>query len=257
MGITDKQRFLSALDEDLVLPFARIFDISQKSFERGYDLYGDFLSENALLILKSRARLLPCEPVFFGGYDGAERCMIGFCPDYITPTFPISALEVTYRKTAQLSHRDFLGAVMGLGIKREKCGDIIVDDGKCLMFMQNDIARFVESSLLQVGREGVSVKITEPLKIRTPEKKYVEIKGTVSAMRLDCVLVLMLGQGRSRCVEWIESGKVFVNGVCALKSDMHIKEGDILSVRKSGRASVELGGTSKKGRIFVTLKKSV
>ena len=256
MGIKEeKKRFLYSLDEESQMLFAHIYDLGVQAEKYGGALYGDFISETNADVLNERRHLLPTEPVLFGGFDGAERKMVGFVPDYLEADFPISVVKITSRKNSGLSHRDYLGSLMGLGIKREKCGDIIINENICWVFLQEDIARFVDSSLLKVGGEGVSTTIVNVDEVLLPERKFTQIKGTVASMRLDSVLALFIRTGRSHTAAYITNGRVFVNGVVSTKPDMHLEDGDIITVRGVGRATLEIGATSRKDRIFVTLNK--
>ncbi len=255
MGITDKQRFLSSLDYEHSIKFAHIYDLAEKAFRQGRALYGDFLSENSLGELLRRASYLPVSPVLFGGYEDAERKMVAFIPEYEEADFPISAISLSSPRIKNLSHRDFLGSIMGLGIKREKCGDIIIGEDSCQILLHRDIADFVCSSLDKVGREGVKTQITALCDLNVPQRKFTTTSGTVSSLRLDAIISLFAGKGRAKSGELIKSGLVFVNGIAALKSDMHLSDGDIISVRGVGRATLSVGGRSKKDRIFVTINK--
>ncbi len=256
MGIKEeKKRFLYSLDDESRSLFARIYDLSVQADKYGGALYGDFISETNADVLLDRKHLLPAEPVLFGGFDGAERKMVGFVPDYLEADFPISIVKITSRKNSNLTHRDYLGSLMGLGIKREKCGDIILNDNICCVFLQSDIARFVDSSLLRVGSEGVNTSIVSVDEVTLPERKFTQISGTVASLRLDSVLTLFIGTGRSHTTAYINNGRVFVNGVVSSKPDMHLEDGDVITVRGVGRAILEVGGTSRKDRTFITLNK--
>ena len=255
MGITDKKRFLSSLDYEHSIKFAHIYDLAEKANRRGCSQYGDFLSESSLGELLRRRDFLPMHPVLFGGFPDAERKMVGFIPEYEDADFPISVLSLSSPRLKNLSHRDFLGSIMGLGIKREKCGDIIMNDNSCQILLHSDIADFVCSSLDKVGREGVKAVITELCDLNIPEKKFTAVSGTVASLRLDAIVSLFAGKGRSKSGELISGGLVFVNGIAASKFDMHLSDGDTVSVRGIGRATLGVGGHSKKDRIFITLNK--
>lgn len=254
MGITDKQKFISSLDSRHSIMFAHIYDmaVQQDKFSRA--VYGDFLSENSISELLRRAALLPCEPVLFGGFEDAERKMVAFIPVFEEPFFPICAVKITSPRLNTLTHRDFLGSVLGLGIKREKCGDILIADNVCHILIHSDVASFVADSLSMVGRVGVHAQLCDLSDIVLPVKSFTEISGTVSSLRLDAVVSLFIKKGRSLGAQTISAGLVFVNGICTLKTDAHLKDGDVISVRGRGKAMLEVGGTSKKDRIFITLK---
>ena len=253
MGITDKQKFVAFPDSRHTTMFAHIYDMAVRSDRYSRSIYGDFLSENSIGELLLRAHLLPAAPVLFGGFDDAERKMVAFIPPYEEPSFPICAVRVSSPRLKNLSHRDFLGSVLGLGIKREKCGDILIGEEDCFLLLHSDVASFVADSLTKVGREGVKAQLVPLCEISVPEKSFVPISGTVASMRLDAVLSLFIGKGRSHASEVIRAGLVFVNGICSLKNDMHISDGDVISVRGKGKATVKKDGLSKKDRIFITL----
>ena len=253
MGGLSKSGFLYGLDSRHTVMFAHIFDMAEKCDRCGYAVYGDFLSENSCAELLSRARYLPMNPVLFGGFEDAERKMVAFIPEYDEPLFPIGAVRLTSPMLKGLTHRDFLGSVLGLGIKREKCGDIIINDDSAYVILADDIASYTANSLTKVGRVGVKAEEVALSEISVPPKTFKPITGTVSSLRLDAVVALFHGKGRGKASEAINAGLVFVNGICAQKSDMRLSEGDVISLRGKGKATLEIGGTSKKDRIFVTL----
>lgn len=253
MGITDKTRFLSSLDNDHIIKFAHIYDLAQKSDKHNISVYGDFLSENSASELLHRAHFLPCMPTLFGGFDDAERKMVAFVSDYDEPLFPISVLKIRSAHLKNLTHRDFLGSIMGLGIKREKCGDIIIGEDLCQILLSDEIASYVCSSLEKVGREGVKTELSPLTSLIVPEKKVRPVTGTVSSLRLDAVISVLTGKGRAKSSEYIKAGLVFVNGKNVLKGDMHLSGGETISVRSFGKATLSVGGHSKKDRIFITL----
>lgn len=251
--ITDKKGFVYGLDSRHELIFAHIYDMAIRSDKYSCAVYGDFLSENSIALLTKREEMLPLSPVLFGGYEDAQRQMVAFIPEYEEPSFPLSVVKIISPRLKNLTHRDFLGSILGLGIKREKCGDIIQSDGCCYAILSDDIASYVANELKKVGREGVRCELSSPEEIPVTEKKLTPVSGTVSSLRLDAVVSLFAGKGRSKASEAISGGLVFVNGVCIQKSDMRVSDGDIISVRGKGKATLEVGGTSKKDRIFITL----
>lgn len=257
MGISQKQKFLSNLGEDDEILFAHLYDLACKSEKYGCAMYGDFLSEHSQSELKLRQAQLPQRFFLCGGHDGAERRMAAFAPGEELLDYPIKAVVIRSSHISALSHRDFLGSIMGLGIKREKCGDIIVMPDKCVSFMTPQAAEAVARELLKVGRIGVSVSVEDAADIALPPPSFKEIRGTVASLRLDAVLSLLCGMGRGATGELIRGGRVFVDGICASKGDMRLSGGELISVRGFGRARLETGGTSKKDRIFVTLNKYI
>ncbi|MBQ3022674.1 MAG: RNA-binding protein [Clostridia bacterium] len=253
MGRINKDSFTYGLDSRHNIMFAHIFDMATACEKYYSATYGDFLSENSISELSKREQFLPLKPVLFGGYDDAERKMVAFVPEDIEPDFPICVVKISSPRIKSLSHRDFLGSILALGIKREKCGDIIIKEDEAYGFFSEDIASYVSNNLTKIGREGVKTQIVEPSQIELPEKSFREIKGTVSSLRLDSVIALFAGCGRTKASEIISGGLVFVGGIQAAKNDLHLKDGDTISLRGKGKATLSVGGTSKKDRIFITL----
>lgn len=253
MGRISKTQFLHSLDTRHSVMFAHIFDIAERSGRYNAGVYGDFLSENSISELLTRKDFLPLEPILFGGYDGAERQMVAFVPDFEEPSFPICAVKISSPMMKSLSHRDFLGSILGLGIKREKCGDIIIGEKVAYAIVADEISSYILANLEKVGRIGVKCEIVPLSEIEVPEKSFKPITGTVSSLRLDAVVSLFSGKGRSRAAEIISGGLVFINGIQVMKNDFHLKDGDIISLRGKGKATLSVGGTSKKDRIFITL----
>lgn len=256
MGISQKQKFLSGLDDEHEIQFAHIYDLALQADKFGCARFGDFLSESGQSELLKRKNLLPCAFELFGGFPDAERKMVGFSYDGEMGQYPIVPVVIRGKNLSSLSHRDFLGSIMALGIKREKVGDIITGGEKCIVFSCEEISRVI-LQLDRVGKTPVVCEEESLSELELPARQFTEIKGTVASLRLDAVLAMMIGTGRGNTGEWIRSGRVFVNGICASKADMRLSGGEKISVRGVGKAELELGGTSRKDRIFITLKKYV
>ena len=257
MGISHRQKFIEALDSRHSIMFAHIYDMALKAEKQGRCVYGDFLSETSISTLLSRKSHLPSEPVLFGGTEDAERCMVAFIPDYETAVFPISALKITSPHLKTLTHRDVLGSILSKGVKREKCGDIIMNDDEFYILVHSDIGDFLSNSIEKIGRVGVKTQLVTLSDIKTAPKKLSPITGTVSSLRLDAVVSLFSGKGRNAASELIKAGFVFVNGICAQKNDMHLTGGETISIRGVGKGVLSVGGKSKKDRIFITVNKFV
>ncbi len=198
---------------------------------------------------------------FFGGFPDAERQMFFALPEYALENFErefISVLEITGRDINTLNHRDFLGSILGLGIKREKLGDILCPDGKCLIFVSADIADYIISNLDKVGRCGVDIKKVDTQKLEIPGRRVEEIRTTVAALRLDCIIGAALKTSRSGAAEVIRSKRVSVNWQETEDSALKVKGGDVFSVRGAGRFKLtdDIKET-RKGRLGICIEKSV
>ena len=241
----------------------RLIELSKTAYRRGIVTYSDFLNLNELNILHTTPRSefdTPYET--YGGYNESERQMAAFLPDalYYTHFYPIQILtiEPLQKKFAEsLTHRDYLGAVLNLGIERSKIGDIIVMEQCAYLFVHESLADFICSDLTRIRHTSVMVtkKDAEDFSY-TP--KYEEITGTVASVRLDSLLSLAFNSSRSKLVALIEGGKVFTNGKLMTTNSYQVKEGDIISVRQMGRFKYNgILSQTKKGRYYVSLYKYI
>ena len=194
---------------------------------------------------------------FFGGYDGAERTIFGVFPDFMDideTLFPLEAMCFRYRSCAALTHRDFLGTLLSLGIKREAVGDIVCGSGQTVVFLLQDVAPYIAENVTKVGGEGVTVEYpyTDPVRVH---REFREQTDTVASPRLDAVIKSALRISREEAARRIETGCVCVNHIPCETVSATVKEGDVLSVRGSGRFLVDtIGPQTKKGRWIIVLK---
>ena len=195
---------------------------------------------------------------FFGGYEGAERTMFVCVPKYtsIDCETIMSAVKITGREIGSLSHRDFLGSILALGIKRMNIGDIIVSEQDCTILVKPEIVNYIINNLTKIGRCGIKIEKCPINEVKAPRHETRELSGTVASLRLDSIVALAAGISRNAAAELIKAESVNVNfkPVCDLK--YHVKSGDMLSIRRVGRIKVEkIGSLTRKGRTAVTLLK--
>lgn len=244
--------------EDLMLK-KRLMELSRTAYQREIVTFSDFLNLNELNILHS----IPKDELFtsyrtFGGYEPAERQMVAFLPDALCYTYeyPISYLKISplAKKFADtLTHRDYLGAVLNLGIERMVLGDILIDEDSAILIVQGSMASYIMGELTRVRHTSVKVEEIEAENFSyTPNVRA--ITGSVASLRLDGLLALAFGSSRSKLVNYIEAGKVFVNGKLITSNGYQIKIGDIVSARGLGRFRyIETAAQTKKGRYMVTI----
>lgn len=199
------------------------------------------------------------QTLVWGGLPDSERIMIGLFPDFQEPDaalFPISAVKIT--GTGRCGHRELMGSILGLGIKRETLGDILPFENFAYVLCEQSMADFLLLHLTRVGRENVKLELADPAALQLPERKFKLIEGTVASLRLDGVLALALGQSRTQICEYIKAGLVNRNWECENNSSCRIEEGDVLSVRRFGRLEVDaILGDTKKGRIRLRIKRYI
>ena len=201
--------------------------------------------------------------LFYGGFAGAERTVCAFLPDWqgeemwLEGDCPIKALRCTW-STGTLSHRDFLGSILGLGLDREKIGDLLVGEGECHILVLEDVAGFLAMNLDQAGRVRLKTAPVELADLKPPEVKVKPIRDTVSSLRLDAVASSGFSLSRGKAAELISSGKFQLNHRECLKPDRPVAAGDVMSCRGLGKCVLkEVGGPSKKGRIMILLERYV
>ncbi|MBR3754762.1 MAG: hypothetical protein IKK49_06625 [Clostridia bacterium] len=225
------------IDDELLLK-KRFEELASRSRNKGIWVFSDFLSTAQQGVLVSMR--LPYRFELHGGYEGAERRVACFgsvddCGYECTPDFVCIKIEPVAQKFAdELTHRDFFGSVMALGLKREVLGDIIVCGNCGYLFCKEEISGYICENLVSVKRTTVSC--TEVASLPEISTALPEISETVVAsQRLDALVCAVYGFSRSTAKELIEQGRVSVNSVAALRADLIVEEHDTVSVRGSGR----------------------
>lgn len=245
-------------DEKLLL--AKVLDQADLSLKKHIVCFTDFLAPSmcqkacSMLNYVRDLKYIP-----FGGYEDAERKMIALCPDYFMDEdiiFPLEAVKIIYNNkfTHDLTHRDFLGSILGLGIERNKMGDIVVLDGEAYCFADYGMSSYIAANLEKSGRTKVKAEVIDLGSVVIPEKKM-DIKNvTVSSLRADTVFSVVFNKSRSETQELIRGEKASVNWITVKSVSDIINEGDVLSLKGSGRGKlVEVGGTTKKGRLVISV----
>lgn len=239
--------------EILIARINDTFDISQKTAKPKF--FGFLRREEAVLAQRTLDNR-GADYTLFGGYESAERVMLGCFPDWCDEVdFPITAVTFTYREADELRHRDFLGSLTAIGITRESIGDILVENGRAVCFLKNEVLPFVLLNIDKIGRIGV--KISEGFELPLPQADCLkEATVTVSSLRLDCVVSAVCGVSRNKANELIDIGFVTVNSVTCEKSTKQVNDGDAISVRGKGKFIVgDTSSKTKKDRTVLEFKK--
>ena len=239
----------------------RIDELARTAAASGRFVFTDFLDMAQRSYILAGRRSLPALPVFYGGYPGAERVIAGFgVPEEAgyEAFFPIAIVHISplnERFSDKLSHRDFLGAVLNLGIDRRLTGDILTDGTEGWIFVREHIAAFIEESLTQIKHTRVKAVKTDHIPdgiIREPLAENI----IVPSLRLDVLISRVFNLPRKETEKLLASEKVFINGIVRTKSSYILKEGDLVSVRGCGRFRyAEDAGNTKKGNIKAVIEK--
>lgn len=198
--------------------------------------------------------------LFFGGWADAERVVLGVFPDYLEPDealFPLVGLTVQFRKQDVLSHRDFLGSFLAQGVVRASVGDILVEEGRAVLFVKTELAPHFLSQIEKIGRVGTHITegFSEPL---PAAHSFQPVSGVIASERLDCLVALLVSSGREKAAQMISGGFVSVNHRETLSVSARICEGDTISIRRYGRFIVDsLGPKTKKGRLSIKCRKYI
>lgn len=254
MGLSGEERML----------LAGVLDRAEQARSRNIPTATDFLSPQQQMQVADLLRLAGFGEesyVLLGGYDGAERKLALFLPDWmdgesVGEQSPIRCLRASFRSEYNLTHRDFLGSLMGMGIVREKVGDILVGSESADLVVLDTVAEFLLQSWDSAGRAKLRLTAVEPEMLCLPEVKCEEVRDTVSSLRLDAVAATGFKTARGKAADLITGGRVQVNWRECTKPDKLLSAGDTVSARGLGKFQLtEVGGVTKKGRTSIVVKR--
>lgn len=239
----------------------RMLELSKKAYYRGILTFSDFLDLNEQNMLHSLSFAdTGVSLKLHGGYESAERQMAAFVPDAFCyeEDFPIACIKIAplnKKFSDALTHRDYLGAILNLGIDRGKTGDILIEPDAAYVFCHESMCAFLTEEICRIKHTSVqAVRILEQAELPKPKRE--EVSGTVASPRLDSIIALAFHTSRSSMIPFIEGGKVFVNGKCVVSNGYTMKDGDIISVRGKGKFQFDsVTNKTKKDRYHVVLYK--
>lgn len=248
--------------EDRIL-LAKVWDKIQAGLRRDIPANSPFLSPRELEMTHYLFGNVP-GLVEFGGYGDAERKMLVYLPEYMDGGYlmedssPLVCLRATFFEDDILSHRDFLGALMGAGIAREAVGDICVGKGNCDFFVTEEIAPYILQSFTCAGRTKLHLQAIPLSQVTVPEPETREIRDTLASLRLDSVISAGFRIGRSQAAQYVTSGRAAIDGLPCEKPDKPVVEGCKISVRGLGKIKLRtVNGQTKKGRISVVIDRYI
>lgn len=251
--------------DDIII--SRIQDKMRQAEEGYYVTSTGFLDLHSQSLAKKAVRGASVNAFFYGGYEDAERRMLICAPKDLAPTLEDALMMDEFVKVVhidvkeggrKLTHRDFLGSVLGLGLDRSVVGDILVHENGADMIIRPDIADFILAEYTSVGRSYAMLSLGEIDELVVPEKRVQLIRDTIPSMRLDNVVSTAFKVSRSDAVRAIKSGLVYVDHAETDKIDKKIEEGSVVILRGRGKAYFKaIGGESKKGRIWVEFERYI
>lgn len=246
------------MDSDLIA--SRIGDACRICENSLVPKFVGFLRPEETDIAKKTAEKFRAKHFFYGGYDNAERVFFGAFPDWCNESeelFPITPLTFTYRSADNLTHREFLGSFMSLGITRETVGDILIGKGRAVAFFTKEVAPYVKEQIRKISNVGV--EISEGIFGELPGRTgFSDITDTVASARLDCVVASLAGVSRATAADMIESKLVTINSVCCQKVVAVVQAADTLSIRSKGKFIIDsIDEQTKKGRLKLKAKKYI
>lgn len=241
--------------------FAHICDLAALSLKTGVPRFSRFLNEREAMVANYAARMSKVNPYFYGGYDGAARTVCGFFDGTYAEElpqeglYPVHAVTFSFRKGVVISHRDFLGAILGLGLQRSAVGDILVAEDYAIVFCTEESAELI-LGLEKIGKVGVNA--TNGVLRELPKAEFSRIVKSVSSLRLDCIVCACTNISREKSASLIKSGQVSADFSVCLGVSAIQRVGSVISIRGYGRYRLsEIIGETKKGRMRVAIDKYI
>ncbi|ANX01498.1 RNA-binding protein [Thermoclostridium stercorarium subsp. leptospartum DSM 9219] len=253
-------------DPEVKLVLAQILDKMEKTRQKNILTMTGFLNEHQRAVAGKLIKDFGNpDHVFYGGYEGAQRAVLIFLPDYIRPEEitdddinPLSCIRAKYSSVNSVTHRDILGAILGTGLKREVIGDILVNGNSSDIIVMKEVVPYLESNFSSAGKTKLEISVIPLSEIRIPEAKFKIINDMVASLRLDSVVSSAFSVSREKAAEAIKAGRVFLNYLECNKTDKQVNEGDFITVRGMGKAVLQqVGGKTGKGRIRVVIAKYI
>lgn len=232
-----------------------------------------FLSpaQRAAALETARVQRLPTPVFFFGGYPDAERAVAVFAPDYLQITnddaladfflendtdCPLCLIRIQKDAFTQISHRDYLGALTGLGLKRETLGDILVHETGCDLFALKSVCAYICEQLCAAGRATVHAQTAPLTAMQAIQAQPTPVFVSVKSPRLDAVAAACFSISRTAAAQAVARGIVFVNGAAVQKPEKYITVGDTVTLRGKDRCVIrEIGGNTRSGRVKLMVER--
>lgn len=251
--MTDKDKLLTARIEDL-------FDLCEKySAPR----FSSFLDGGETAYLEDSFKMpFGFNTMFFGGFSESERTILGVFPEWHEAEeslFPISILKIEGGYNRKLTHRDYLGTMLSLGIDRSKMGDIIItEDDYAYAAVYSDIAEYIRDNIHKIGNQGVKIDIVEDMSSISPNRQFETMRAVCASMRIDAVTAAFTKMSRNDALNLVNKERVKLNHRPVNDPSKQVRIGDLISVQGFGRVILaSIGEKTRSGRLHITVKKYI
>lgn len=255
----DKKTFLNKvnfIDNSIASSIYDKLVLAEKANKTIYS--GEFYTPNIWKAIESISNELGIGVYTYGIFEDAERRMLAFSYDDVWH-YPVNLIKINYNsKFNRLQHKDYLGALMSLGIKREKFGDLILKNDECYLAVQEEISDYIKMNLISVGKCACTINVLDTSTTEVPVYDFENMVVNVSSLRIDCVVGALCNTSRSKAEELIRQGKVLVDYSEALGKDKVLRGECIVTIRGYGKFKlVEEAGWTGSGRVKILVKKFI
>lgn len=254
----DKRSFIGYFNCKDEKEISFIYDKFQLCHRTGKDiLINEFLTFDICNTLEKILQQTDVKLKKWSFYENCEKYLAMFYVNFAEEVFPVSILKVCNRsKFHKLHHGDYLGALMSLGIRREKLGDLIVKGDECYVPILDEVSQYIWNNLQYIGKSPCDVELLDPYTINIPKPELQEIIVITTSMRLDCIIGALSKESRSKSCTMIQSGKVLLNYEEETKKDRLIQPNDLITIRSIGKFRIiEECGNTQKNRIKLKVSK--
>jgi RNA-binding protein YlmH len=253
----EKRFFLNSIDYEDKNALSNLYDKIQLAEKISKTVYtNEFYPPSVWKSITSMSRSLGISVYTNGIFEDSDRRMIAFTAEE-ADSYPITLMKIENKsRFHELQHRDYLGAIMSLGVKREKFGDMILKDNSCYAAVCEDISDYIRDNLDYIGKCPCIVELLQEFDVQNLSAKYERIVVFSTSMRLDCVVSALTNVSRAGAVDLIHGGKILLDYAEVSEKDRIVQEDSVITIRGFGKFKVEEQvGATQKGRLKLSIKK--
>lgn len=255
----DKIQFVNRFDSEESLSAANIYDKIKLAVVTGKQIYSnEFYTPNIWSKVIKLASVFGINIRSEGIFESSERRMIGFSEDEKFD-FPYNLVKIrTKSKYVKPRHKDYLGAIMAMGIDRSKFGDVIVNDCSAYVAVCNEIKEYMLTNLQSIGKNPCEVTLESLIKEQLPKMNFEEVNIIATSLRLDCLISAICNLSRNKALQIISSSKVYVDYNVIKEKSFIASYGSTISIRGYGKYKlIENVGSTGRDRLKLLVKKFV